>query len=277
MTKKIDEKKALFSDFLIKIEQGLCLALEKESRRFPSWNKLLCKFKKFRSRFDSEANALSREQSDKFIREATELVNEMCVAQKILTSSRQEVTQLDYEPPLPCTRRTIDFRSAAADGKVTWWDVKTVHPEGKDVWGKYVDHMRCKLLHGLTLDKNGFGGEFYHKYYASRDKFLKYTLELEEKIANSGKAGKDKFVMVFCGNRWDWELDDLEDFADFYFTGYHRYDDHFAEMEEYYIKEKNISLSRTINRFCYLRRAVAETEPDEWVQDVRGPRFGSRH
>ncbi len=110
------------------------------------------------------------------------------------------------------------------------------------------------MLHGLTLDKNGLGGEFYHKYYASRGKFLDYTLELEKKIAASGKAGKDEFVMVFCGNKWDWELDDLEDFADFYFTGCHRCDDHFAKMERYSTRGRHeVSGSKTRNPLASAR------------------------
>jgi len=120
--------------------------------------------------------------TSKQFREATEWVNEMCVALKILTGSSQGVKQLDYEPCLPGTPKTIDFCSIATDGKVTWWDVKTVHPEAMDDWDKYVEHKRRKWLDGLILDKNGLGGEFYHKYYASRGKFLDYTLELEKKI-----------------------------------------------------------------------------------------------
>lgn len=156
--KCFEEKKALFSDFLVRVEQMLCSDLENERSCFPSCGRLLGKFKNYRSSFDTEANVLSSERLDRFIREAMELVNEMCVAKKILTASSKEVTCLRYEPPLPCTCLTIDFRSVASDGSITWWDVKTIHPEEKDAWGKYEEHVRRELFPEqveLTLIKNG--------------------------------------------------------------------------------------------------------------------------
>jgi len=132
--KYFEEKKAFFSAFLVGVKRDLYQSLEKERSRFPSCDKLLGKFREFRLRFTKEFDTLSPEEMDRFIREATELVNEICVAQKILAAPSEEVARLDYEHPLPCTCRTIDFRLTAADGRATWWDLKTIHPEEKDDW-----------------------------------------------------------------------------------------------------------------------------------------------
>lgn len=275
--KSFEEKKCRFSNFLAEVEQELCLDLENEGSRFPSSDRLLKKFKKLQFRFTEKVSTLSREQLDRFIKEATELVNEMCVARKILTESSGVIERLEYEPPLPHTSQTIDFQLVAKYGRYIWWDVKTIHPDRKNNWDDYEKHKKNSLFTDnvqLQIEKDDFGGEIYHKYYASRQKFLQYTLELEKKIAHFEKTGMDEFVMVFCGNGWDWELDDLEDFVDFYINGYHRCDDPFAKMEKHYIRSNGISLIRNINQFCYLERHIDKIEATKWVKNVRGPWFG---
>ena len=208
------------------------------------------------------------------IRPITECVNELCIARTFLESD--ECVRTSYEPPLEGTDKTIDYLVETTDGRRILFDVKTVHPEAKDAWERFKSITDRDLLSDnteLVLDENWMGGEIAHSFLASREKFLDHTIELEAKI----DAMRDKdgllFAMAFCGNGYDWHLDQLEDFADFYMSGRHRPDDSLAKMEEYSIAEKGIKLSRTINSFCYQERKNIETTPRKFGCNVRGSRF----
>lgn len=65
----------------------------------------------------------------------------------------------------------------------------------------------------------------------------------------------------------------LEDFADFYFTGRHRPDDSFGNMESHYIKENGILIVRSIDSFCYMERKTAEIKPKVFRCGIMGPEF----
>lgn len=207
------------------------------------------------------------------IRSITECVNELCIARKFLEN--KECARVLYEPPLEGTDKTIDYVVDLTDGRRILFDVKTIHPEAKDAWQRYKSITDRGLLSDnteLVLDENWMGGEIAHSFLASRGKFLDYTVELEAKIdAMTNKDGLS-FAMVFCGNGYDWHLDQLEDFADFYILGQHRPDDPFAKMEEHSIGEKGIALSRTINSFCYLERKIGRTTPRKFGCNIRGPK-----
>lgn len=224
-------------------------------------------------RFTSAAAAWRANPSDN-IRPITECVNELCIARKFLESD--ECTRVSYEPPLKGTDKTIDFLVETTDGRCIFFDVKTVHPEDKDAWERFERISERGLLSDnteLRLDENWSGGEIAHSFLASRQKFLDYTVELEAKIYAMPEKEGLSFAMVFCGNGYDWHLDQLEDFADFYMSGEHRPDDPFAKMEEHSISEKEISLSRTIHSFCYLERKISKTTPRKFGCNVRGPVF----
>ena len=77
--------------------------------------------------------------------------------------------------------------------------------------------------------------------------------------------------MAFCGNGFDWSRDELEDFVAFYSSGRHRSDDTFADIEAHAIREKGVTLARTISQFAYLERAAVAIEPSEWSWHVRAP------
>ena len=88
----------------------------------------------------------------------------------------------------------------------------------------------------------------------------------EAKIASNGPG-----ILVFCGNGFSWDIDDLENFADFYHHGNHRQDDHLALMEEHYINEQQIQILGNIDHFVYLKRPTALPEKTDFVLPVRGP------
>lgn len=224
-------------------------------------------------RFTSATATWSANPSDN-IRPITECVNELCIARKFLES--EECARVSYEPPLEGTDKTIDYLVETTDRRRILFDVKTAHPDAKDAWERFKSITDRGLLSDnteLVLDENWMGGEIAHSFLASREKFLDYTIELEAKI----DAMRDKdgllFAMVFCGNGYDWHLDQLEDFADFYMSGRHRPDDPFAKMEAHSITEKGITLSRAINSFCYLERKISKTTPRKFGCNVRGPKF----
>lgn len=224
-------------------------------------------------RFKSAAATWCANPSDN-IRAIAECVNELCIARKFLES--EDCTRVLYEPPLDGMDQTIDFLVETNDSRRILFDVKTVHPEAKDAWERFKRISERGLLSDnteLVLDENWMGGEIAHSFLASREKFLDYTTELEAKIDAMRDTEGLSFAVVFCGNGYDWHLDQLEDFADFYMSGKHRPDDPFAKMEEHSITEKGISLSRTINSFCYLERKISKTTPRKFGCNVRGPTF----
>jgi hypothetical protein len=208
------------------------------------------------------------------IRRITECVNELCIARKFLESD--ECVRTSYEPALAGTDKTIDYLVETTDGRRILFDVKTVHPEAKDVWKRFKNITDRGLLSDnteLVLHEDWMGGEIAHSFLAAREKFLGYTIELEAKIDAMQDRDGLLFAMVFCGYGYDWHLDQLEDFADFYMSGRHRPDDPFAKMEAHSIVEKGITLSRTINSFCYLERKISKTTPCKFGCNVRGPKF----
>ena len=116
------------------------------------------------------------------------------------------------------------------------------------------------------------GGEIWHGMFAARSRFLEYTLELKAKIRESGLQVQPKtyFTLVFGGAGVNWREDWLEDFADFYRHGYHRSDDHFANVEVHSIEEKKITLDRTVTRFGCMKRRQGELCPHGLTWHVRG-------
>ena len=82
--------------------------------------------------------------------------------------------------------------------------------------------------------------------------------------------------MAFCGDGFDWHLDELGDFADFYKTGSHNPDDPFQKMENYDIEKEQIKLQRNINGFCYLERPKTEAKIARFICSIRGPWIENR-
>ena len=69
-------------------------------------------------------NVLQRSRAD--FHSVDEAHNELCIAGAILANLKPQFSTLSYEPPLPNTPASIDFRAETADASVVFVDVKTV-------------------------------------------------------------------------------------------------------------------------------------------------------
>lgn len=260
----VKEEKDSLVGFLEKIERILLPKLN-DQERFPSRQNLLRKF---------STNKSAWIDGGKFTREIYETVNELSVASELLSKYDKILTRLEYEPPLTQEERTIDFLVTNEGNKKIYCDVKTIYPITQDDWDKYMRSVNNSMFPdrvNVTLFQNGLGGETWHNWFAARSKMLEYSLELEEKITNNKQSNETIYIMIFCGNKSPWSLEDLEAFADFYRNGKHRQDDPFSKMESFHIKEKNIQLLRNINYFGYLERKIRDITPEQFVLGVKGP------
>ncbi|MDA0999710.1 MAG: hypothetical protein O2807_04210 [bacterium] len=256
---------ARVNSFLKTVDSELVPQIEASGDRLTRNNRLL---NKYRSERDAWHN-----RRVSHVRGITEAVNELCFADLILKDKKVEAAE--YEPPIRGTNRTIDFLvlPAGSDGRI-YYDIKTVHPEEEDGWERYERAKTEKRFTPgteLILDPEWEGGEIAHDLFAAREKFLEYTQEFETKIQLVENPEECRFGMVFCGDGSQWYRDNLEDFADFYFTGRHRSDDEFGAMEAHYLTNKGITLDRTINGFSYLQRAKPRINV-VFNRNVRGPR-----
>jgi hypothetical protein len=98
-------------------------------------------------------------------------------------------------------------------------------------------------------------------------------MEFETRLAAARAIKQGPGVLVFCGTGFAWHRSNLEDFADFYFTGVHRGDDPFGPMEQHHIEKKRLELLRNIDHFGWLRRHIEKPQLEEFHPRVRGPRF----
>ncbi len=201
--------------------------------------------------------------------------NELCVASAILSNTRLKFIRLEYEPPLPGSVKTIDFRATAVDGQTAYVDVKTIKPQLTDRWGQFErgtveGWFPDNVIVGIS--KEWLGGEIWHGWFATRARMLEYSLELETRIADASLSGdRTVFVLALCGDGFHWRQDLLEDFVAFYSTGVHRADDAFSQLERNYMTAKNISLKRTISRFAYFQRKQEQVRPNRINWQVRPP------
>lgn len=184
--------------------------------------------------------------------------NEICVADAILSDPSTLDSTLLYEPTLPNTEKTIDFILQDADGKTTLVDVKTIKPQSHDRWDQYQRAINEGWLPNnvqYVLQQEWQGGELWHTAFASRARFLEYTLEFEDKLiaASFDEAAKRRILML-CGEGFHWRQDELEDFVAYYTSGAHRYDDPFALAEARHIQDNNLAIRREISSFGCLDR-----------------------
>ncbi len=224
------------------------------TNRFPQGDQLIARFKA------SVEQVLQRGR--RHFRTVNEAHNELCVADALLNNQGTHFHTITYEARLDHTEKSIDFRAEAVDCPVVFVDVKTIKPVAKDRWEQYE-----RAIHegwfpkniAVLLDKQWLGGELWHYAFAARGRILEYAVDLEQKIAGSGLSGSGAvFVLALCGEGFYRHQDELEDFVAFYCTGTHRSDDPFSLAEENYIKERGISISRTVSRFACMRRSQGE-------------------
>ena len=208
-------------------------------------------------------------------RAVDEAHNEICVASALLANQELRFVSLEYEPPLPGSAKTIDFRATAENGQIVYLDVKTIKPVDTDRWDQF-ERARTEgwfpenIIVGIS--EQWLGGEIWHGWFAARSRMLEYSLELEEKIGEAGLAAENvTTVLALCGDGFRWHHDQLEDFVTFYFTGAYRGDDPFSQAEHKYMTDKKISVTRTISRFAYFQRKQGETRPNRVNWQIRPP------
>ena len=180
--------------------------------------------------------------------------NELCAASALLENAR--LTSVAYEPSLQGTDQTIDFVVVGGAGTRSFVDVKTIRPSLTDRWDQFERVRAAGQIPPnieVVLSRDWLGGELWHMMFASRGRMLEYTLEFEAKIRAANLEGTPA-IMMFCGEGSYWHDDELEDFIHFYRTGQHRPDDPFAEMEAWYVAQRNIAFDRTITGYATMRR-----------------------
>lgn len=203
--------------------------------RFTGWERLL-------DNFAMAVKSVLRHGARRFS-DVNSAHNELCIAGAVLADTA--VRRLQYEPRLPGTLKSIDFRAERLEATV-FIDVKTIQPETKDRWSQYERAREEQFFPEnvrFGIEKEWLGGEIWHSAYASRGKMLEYALELEKKIAEA-RITDALCNLAFCGNGLDWHQDELEDFVSFY-RGRHRADDPFGRMEHTHVDRHKIELQRT--------------------------------
>ena len=169
--------------------------LQEEVHRFTGCSKLLGRFADLCAAW--EAGSLPN------ARQITDSVNELRIALRLIQDAK--CNRLEYEPRLDGTDKTIDFMLTNTEGKRIFYDVKTLLPEEGDGWALY---QKAKANGWFTpgtnldLDEEFGGPELAHYAFATRDKFIHYSLELEQKVRCVAKDGETYFRMVFCGDNF---------------------------------------------------------------------------
>jgi hypothetical protein len=178
-------------------------------------------------------------------RALAERINELAVA-RILAEDKGLKGSITYEPALLPSGRKIDEER------------RKLHPRQAD----FIAH------------KDWMGGRVYGNTFASRSRFLEYTLDFETRLTEAKKITPGPGLLVFCGNGVRWHRSNLEDFADFYHAGKHRQDDPFALMEDDHIKKEKLQIVRNVDNFGCLVRPIEQAAKACFVWPVRGPSFG---
>jgi hypothetical protein len=204
-----------------------------------------------------------------------ERVNELVVARLLLTDPGRE-GELHYDPAIIPDGRRIDFVVVGASEN-TYVEVKTVNPQAKDSESGWHNYLTRRGRHledtHYIVEKKWMGAQLYGNSFSARSHFLDYAQEFETRLAAATAVRAGRGILAFCGTGWAWHLSELEDFADFYLTGRHRFDDPFGRMEAHGVETNNIELLRNISAFAFVKRGVDRVKPSRCVMPVRGPRF----
>jgi hypothetical protein len=204
-----------------------------------------------------------------------ERINELAVADILLSDKSLLSCQICYEPPIASDGRRIDFAIPDAGGSTLYVEVKTVRPAQGDTEQNWQRYRKRRQRHTVNTDyiveREFRGAEIYSESFASRSKFMEYTREFETRLAGASNVQPGRGVLAFCGTGMEWHRSELEDFADFYRNGRHRQDDPFAAMEAAQLRTVGAPLQRNITAFCFLNRPMDSTTGKKWIADLRGP------
>jgi hypothetical protein len=238
---------------------------------FPSSRRLLDKYNR------AEAAVLTRGWSR--YGELGDVHNELSLAEALVQCSSPRVRRLDYERPLTACSKKIDFSCKLDDDeRVLFIEVKTIRPDSSDAdsgWRQFERVTGEGLLSPGTeveLHREWLGGELWHHMYAAREKFLEHAQALETTIRDCElSVGSATIVLGLFSNGFNWHLDELEDFVAFYRTASHSRSDPLARMEDYYVREKQVHLNRTIHKFAFFERRHESISLEKACWDVRPP------
>ena len=155
--------------------------------------------------------------------------------------------------------------------------MKTVEPRTEDNeknWEK-VERRQQYVTPGVhyVVDKQWMGATIFNNSFSARSSFLTYAIETEAKLKGHNAVEPGRAVLVFCGTGFAWHLSELEDFADSYRTGQHRFDDPFAKMEQRAMRSGGDQPSHTLDGFAAMMRKHDGIDPVKWVYPVRGPNW----
>lgn len=209
-------------------------------------------------------------------RQIRERINELATA-KVLAEDMNLNGLISYEPDLLPSGRRIDFVAERTDDNL-YVEVKSVNPEAADNQETWERYQELRNYHPENVNyivrEDWMGGSIYGNTFAARTKFLEYARAFEERLAEAKNVRPGPGVLVFCGTGFQWNVTDLEDFADFYLLGQHRADDPFALMEQHEIGKAGLKLRRNIDHFAFLKRRSAKAQIQRLHFPVRGPYFG---
>jgi hypothetical protein len=175
--------------------------------------------------------------------------NELAAAAVLLQRTAANA-QVHYERRLLRTPKSIDFCIGAANGQLEWIDVKTVAPTWQDdaaAWARF-EAISADFPGSaqLAVNRNFAGAAIAGNELKARWSFVQRTLELEEKQSLLDATERGPVRLLLCSGAGAWEVDALEDFADFYRTGVFRDDDWARNAIARYMAERGVSLQRTI-------------------------------
>jgi len=265
-----DEDIAWIEEYKERVVDAFSSRFDSAADRFADRGRLLTRF--------AAAVDVLLERGRGYFRAVDEAHNELCIAQALIENIDPCFDHIEYEPTLPKTRKSIDFR-AEGGGMTAFIDVKTIKPAPRDRWDQYqraLDEDWFPENVSVLLSGAWLGGELWHNLFAARGRMLEYTIEMERKISEINLTEHTNlFVLVFCGEGLYWHQDELEDFVSFYRAGQHRLDDPFSSAEQRFMADEGISLDRTITRFACMRRSQGEIDFRRLNWDVRPPSFPS--
>jgi hypothetical protein len=207
-----------------------------------------------------------------------ETANELAAAECLLCSIGER-DRLSYEPPMAGTKKRIDFLIERETRLYEWVEVKTVAPQFID---DYTGWRRYLAIAGeftqsasFLTDRQHLGSAIAGQAIKTRWSFIQRTAEVEARAALVPAAMNGNVWLLFCSNAFDWAKSELEDFADFYRTGFPREDDPWGNATVRFMNDRGISFRQTLAGFHYMERKNPNVSANCFRKNLRGPLCGA--
>jgi hypothetical protein len=107
--------------------------------------------------------------------------------------------------------------------------------------------------------RDWMGATIFGNAFTARASFMSYAVETEAKLAAHAAVRAGRAVLVFCGTGFEWDLSELEDFADAYAMSAGRKDGPFADMEAALAAPRLRRRSKRLSSPCAAARAPKPT------------------